>query len=377
MNSLHAIRLSKRILPPKAYQALKRYYELGSPRRLFLSLPYGLIPRYQYPSMLSISLTTRCNLRCFICRREGFRGEDLKFENIYKLEKAIKYAREISLTGWGESLLHPRFEDILNYIYSVNSKKDLIQLTTNGTLLSERTAKLLAGHLKTLTISLNAATEKTYNRDMKNGDFQETLSAIQDFLLALEKKDQDRIRLHFVAHKQNFRELPDFVLMAKKLGVPVVSIGHYLVGSLGHSQYNLLHVKDEYSKIVNQTIATGKKLGVSVNISRHFLLEKERSTKECLSPYTECIVEVNGDVMPCCFCGTFRMGNVYEKSFEDVWFSEKYRILRKDLNLQGCSNCSNFVPLDSFDAHFTSCFKETDEFERAEREFWVPDKSRS
>jgi MoaA/NifB/PqqE/SkfB family radical SAM enzyme len=369
MNSLKYIKFCKSTMPWKVYQTLKRSYELGSPRRFFFLLPYDLFPRFQYPSRLSISLTTRCNLRCFICRREGFKGTDMKFENIYKLERAIKYASEISLTGWGEAMLHPRFEHFLQYIYSVNSSKNLIQITTNGTLLSRKKAELLTGHIKTLSVSLNAATEKTYNRDMKNGDFLKTLNAVEEFLWSLERSERKKINLHFVAHAKNFYELPEFVSLAKRLGITSVSIGHYLVASPAHSQFSLFQVKNEYSKLVDRTVALGKELDVNVSVPRRFLGEKKRSPKECLSPFNEAILDVNGDLRPCCFCGTFCIGNAYEESFENVWFSNEYRMLRKTKNLRGCQNCSNLIPLDAFDSHFTSRFKETSEFEFLKRDF--------
>jgi len=85
-----------------------------------------------YPSVLAIFLTTKCNLRCLICRREGVTGENMGFENIYKLEKAIRFAQIIDLTGWGEPLIYPKFEDVLNYIFSIN-EGEVIQITTNGT----------------------------------------------------------------------------------------------------------------------------------------------------------------------------------------------------------------------------------------------------
>jgi MoaA/NifB/PqqE/SkfB family radical SAM enzyme len=368
MNTLAAIRFAKRALPPNVYRTMKRSYELSSPSRFFLSLPYGLIPKYQYPRMLTLSLTTRCNLQCFICRREGFKGEDLSFENIYKLKNAIKYAHTINLTGWGESLLYPRFEEVLQYIYSLNPQKNLIQLTTNGTRLSSRIARLLSGHLKSLTISLNAATAETYNHDMKNGDFEKTLSAIRSCLSALEKRDRYKVTLYFVAHTENFREIPDFVALAHNLGISAVTIGHYLVGIATHSQYSLFNVKEEYNAIIDQSRELGKTLGVVVDARRRFFSEKKRPTRECLSLFSECIIEVNGDLMPCCFCGTYRVGNVYECGFEEVWFGEEYRALRKERTLPACHNCTLFIPFDAYGAHFTSCFKETQAFKEAESE---------
>jgi MoaA/NifB/PqqE/SkfB family radical SAM enzyme len=336
---------------------------------MFLSLPYGLLPKYQYPRLLTIYLTTRCNLRCFICRREGFIGEDLKFENIYKLRDAIKYAQTISLTGWGEPLLYLRFEDVLNYIYGLNRRKNLIQLTTNGTRLSDHTARLLKGHLNSLTISLNAATAETYNRQMKNGDFEKTLSAIRRFLSELEEKDRLKVNLYFVAHTENFQEIPDFVMLAHGLGITTVTIAHYQVGIADHRQYSLLNVKDEYSAIVGQARAVGNRLGVLVYTPRYFFSEKRRAIDGCLSPFNECLIEVNGDVSPCCFAGSYRIGNVYDSTFESVWFSKAYRKLRKKRHLPNCQNCGAFLPLDEYGVHFTATFKETTAFQEIEQEF--------
>ncbi len=369
MGLLPIIRFAKRVLPPCVYFSAKRYYQLTSLRRLFLSLPYGLLPKYQYPALLTISLTTRCNLRCFICRREGFKGEDLEFENIYKLKKAIACAQTISLTGWGEPLLYPRLEDVLNYIYSLNRRKNLIQLTTNGTRLSDRTARLLKGHLNSLTISLNAATAETYNRQMKNGNFEKTLSAIRRFLSELEEKDRLKINLYFVAHTENYQEIPNFVMLAHDLGISAVTIAHYQVSIPEHRQYSLLNIRDEYSAIVGQARAIGNSLGVLVYTPRRFFSEKHRAVDGCLSPFNECLIEVNGDVFPCCFAGSHRMGNVYESTFESVWFGEAYRKLRKKRYLRSCQNCTAFIPLDEYGAHFTSTFKETAMFKDIEQEF--------
>jgi MoaA/NifB/PqqE/SkfB family radical SAM enzyme len=320
-------------------------------------------PTDQYPSFLSIFLTTRCNLRCFICNRDEFKGQDLKYENIYKLTNAIKYAEKVDLTGWGECFLYPRFDDILEYIYSLNHRKDLIFITTNGTRLSEHTADLLNGHLNMLIISLNAATAETYNRDMKNGNFEKTLSAIRTFLSRLEPKELCKVELHFVAHAENLHEIPEFVNLAKTLDIAAVSIGNFLISRPKDFRYSLLHIKHEYNLAVNQAQELGKKLGVSV-AARKFFVEGPRPNEKCKSPFEECFIGVDGRVSPCCFSGGYYIGNVYETCFEDVWFGEKYRKLRERRYLSCCQKCVPFTPFDEYNAHFTAHFKETEEFDK-------------
>lgn len=320
-------------------------------------------PSNHYPSFLSIFLTTRCNLKCFICNRDGHKSEDLKFENIYKLSNAIKHARKVDLTGWGECFLYPKFEDALNYIYSLNSRNDLIFITTNGTRLSEHTAELLNGHLNSLIISLNAATPETYNREMKNGNFEKTLTAVRAFLSRLEQKERCKVELHFVAHTDNYHEIPQFVVLANKLGIASVSIGNYLISRAKHYRYSLLHVKEEYNMAVDQARDLGCKLGVSV-AARKFFSKENRSAQECRSPFEECFIAVNGNVSPCCFSGEYYIGNVYETSFEEVWFGEEYRKLREKRYLSACKKCVPFTPFDDFSTHFTAYFKETEEFRK-------------
>lgn len=100
-NILAVTKFTKQFLSHSIYRSAKKYYELFSPDRLFLLLPYGWFPKHQYPSTIRLNLTTRCNLRCFICREEVIHGENMVFENLYKLKHIIKNARMISLAGWG------------------------------------------------------------------------------------------------------------------------------------------------------------------------------------------------------------------------------------------------------------------------------------
>jgi MoaA/NifB/PqqE/SkfB family radical SAM enzyme len=337
--------------------------------RLLFALPHPIFQRYQYPSTIYISLTSRCNLRCFICRREGFQGEDLEFENIHKLEKAIRYASTINLTSWGEVFLYPRFEEVLAYIYSINPN-EVISITTNGTRLSHRIARLLSGHLQRLVISLNAATPETYNRDMKYGDFETTLSAIRSFLSGLDKKDWCKLALHFVAHTKNCFEMSDYVVLAKNLGIPAVSFGQYFAGNVEHSRHTLLHVKEEYNAVVERTRALGEKLGVRVFALKFRLsLQKKQSSQKCLAPFRECNISPNGETQVCCFAGDYSAGNLFETSFEEVWFGEAYRKLRKKRYLAACSRCWPLLCLDDYRSHFTEHFKARREFSEIECKF--------
>ena len=90
---------------------------------------------------LTVAMTDRCNLKCFIYTREelegqiGSNGNNLAREKLYAMEASLREAQIIQLTGFGKPFLHPQFGEALDYIYSINPREDLIYFVSNGTLL--------------------------------------------------------------------------------------------------------------------------------------------------------------------------------------------------------------------------------------------------
>ena len=134
-----------------------------------MSTPPAKLPN---PRKLTVALTDRCNLKCFICTREEFeggigsKGNNLPLEHLYRMESALRDAQIILLTGFGETFLHPQLGEALDYIYSINPRRDLIEFVSNGTLLTRAWGEKLDKRLNNLAISLNAALPETYKRDM-------------------------------------------------------------------------------------------------------------------------------------------------------------------------------------------------------------------
>ena len=308
--------------------------------------------RVSYPENLAISLTTRCNLRCSICDRSNFIPEDMNFDNLFKLRDAIKYAKMIDLTGWGEAILYPKYADTLKYIFSLNKKKRIISQTMNGTFAAQY-GDLLRGRLQRLVISLNAAKGSTYNKEMKGADFKKTIRQVEEFLKKLTTEDLKRARLHFVAHKNNYVEMPLFVELARSMNVSQVSFGHYLSNGPDTEKMSLLNIRKEYNDSLKTVEQTSKKYGVEV-FYRRFGENLGLSPNNCMFPYNWCFILPNGDMTPCCYLGDINMGNVFRDGFEQVWFGERIQKLRKTRFLPACSMCAPFHPFDSESSHFTA-----------------------
>lgn len=317
-----------------------------------------------YPEFLSIFLTTRCNLRCLFCRPTGYDGLDLDFSNLPKLDMAIERAQTIDLTGWGEPLLYPRFDDVVRYVTARNVRSDLLFITTNGSLLSKDKGELLDKHLNKLIISINAATPETYHK-INGGDFNRTITNTAACINALSSASRARTTLHFVASTHNYHEIPAFVELASKLHVPSVSVGACLALKLADYEHSLLHIKEQYNWVVNKAREIASRVGVAFSAgSFAFTGDHTPGTSReiCQSPFREVYISTVGQAGPCCFAGYEPMGNVYETSFEAVWFGERYKRLRKSRFFPACGRCMACVPFDNVAFHFIDDVKRTKEY---------------
>ena len=315
--------------------------------------------RYTYPPVISIALNSHCNAACFFCRESDYKGTTVDFDNIVKLESAIRSARIIDLTGWGEPFFYPRFEDVIKYISSTNTEKQVIQITTNGSFLSEKWGRMLSGKIARLVISLNAATSETYAEQMryKNDRFtlETVLANITEFQKQLTVEDRKRVILHMVANTGNFREIPDLVRVAHTLNIPVVSVGNYICADENHLDKVLWNVKDEYNSVLSDARQLAATLGVGVWGRRFFVEEKEiKGPENCMAPFEQFFIEMPGTTAPCCFMGAERMGNVYEQGFEAVWFSDVMNRLRHSRTLPPCKVCTVFTPFDNKISHMSA-----------------------
>ncbi len=345
-----------------------------------------------YPKKLTIALTDRCNLKCFICWRDEFeqsqnnKGVHMDFAHLGHMENAIRHAEMISLTGFGESFLYPRLHEVLDRIYALNPRDNLIMLISNGTALSYEHGRKLGRRLRELVVSLNAANPEAYQRDMHpevnrldyagdpdprvrleklNGrglsQFDKTCGKIREFLRGLEPEDRRKVRLHYVVHRDNIAEMEDFVLVARELGCSTVGFYQYMVTQESRIDYSIFFHKETYNESFDRAQNLGRLLGVRVEGARFGESTPQEYDKEhwCTSPFDEAIVYTNGAVAPCCHAGSDNLGNAFATGFDAIWFGQQYRKLREERHLDGCHTCKLYRPLDDAHVHFHPLVKTT------------------
>ncbi|MGC9055607.1 MAG: GTP 3',8-cyclase MoaA [Candidatus Saccharicenans sp.] len=132
---------------------------------------------------MRISVTDRCNLRCFYCRGV----HDFSFiahEEILTYEEILRLVRlalqlginRFRLTG-GEPLVRKGIEHLVQEINSLDEVRDL-SLTTNGVLLLNYLEKLKAAGLKRLNVSLDSLQPEKFKKITGFNKLQNVLEAI-------------------------------------------------------------------------------------------------------------------------------------------------------------------------------------------------------
>jgi cyclic pyranopterin phosphate synthase len=151
---------------------------------------------------LRVSVTDRCNIRCFYCMP----NENVQFKprkDLLTFEETERFVRivagmgvnKVRLTG-GEPLVRHEVDQLVARLAAVPGIDDMA-MTTNGILLDQYAQKLKDAGLRRLNISLDALSEETFQRIAR----REGLQRVLDGIFAAMRAGFDKIRLNAVAIK--------------------------------------------------------------------------------------------------------------------------------------------------------------------------------
>ena len=132
---------------------------------------------------LRISVTDRCNFRCFYCRSadpENYQQHEriLSWPELKRLGQVFHALgiRKVRITG-GEPLVREGVEDFIARMSEVGFAD--LSMTTNGHLLSERCDRLLAAGLKRVNISLDSLDPVKFEKITRTKTFASVMTGIE------------------------------------------------------------------------------------------------------------------------------------------------------------------------------------------------------
>lgn len=164
---------------------------------------------------LRISITQKCNLKCFYCHREGEVASDNEMtkEEIAQIAKIACQLgmKKVKLTG-GEPLLRDDLPDIISEIAEYS---DEVSLTTNGVLLEKNVETLSDAGLKRVNVSLPSLVPERFKNITKK-DFVEQ---VKDGIEAAVQNNLCPVKINMVMLKGiNVDEIPNAVDFAQEVG---------------------------------------------------------------------------------------------------------------------------------------------------------------
>ena len=294
-----------------------------------------------FPPFLEVEPTTVCPLRCKMCEHTYWREKSLNmsFSQFKKIVDQFRKLRWIGLTGIGESFSNPDFMKMVEYVSQ--KQKPIIELVDNFFLLDKNKAeKIIDLGVDIIFVSMCGATAKTCNRIMKNSSFEKVLKNIKDFVKTKKEKESQTplLNFHYILTKDNMNEALSFLDLVNSLKVEVFEV-LYTPLLHGFSQIKEQEINSkELEKLKTKIKNRAQKVGLNVAFNESAMMPKPliSTCANWLMPF----VFASGEVVPCCTMNeanarakqkALSMGNIFKKSFKDIWLGKKYQNFRKNI----------------------------------------------
>ena len=319
----------------------ERVERVGYLHRLYLSRVLS-VPLVR-PRTVTITLTSRCNLRCIMCshwRNPTRPSDEISRDRALKIiEEAAEWGvPEVELSG-GEPMIRADFIDMLRLARFHGLR---VNVTTNGTLINRETARELVGTpgLR-LQISIDGACGATHDaiRGVPGG-FLRIMEGVQ----RLREFNQDAsnpipLNATTVIIDRNLEELNDIIALVRHLGFSSITFQPMVDDNLDiyrRDPTNPLRPSGRRLKILDRAIDAiieqqrsdgfiGNSTENLESIKDYFRDNVDMRRIKCYVGFIPCIVSPDGKLWSC----MGDMGDVFAHGLRACWSSSRAREVRR------------------------------------------------
>ena len=341
-------KLIKILLPRGVINKIRKLISIGP------FIHHCIFNKTPIPNDIVVNPINFCNLNCPLCARGT---NKVNYDNIAMSMGTFKTIIEkmprlkhITLYHWGEPFLNPDIFEMIKY-----AKKRSIQVSIHTNFSLKKNdyffLKLVQSKLDFLTVAIDGASQESYSKYRKGGDFRLVIHNVEALMKAKKhlKSKIPMVMWKFIVNRFNEKEIGKAQSMARRLGMK------FEIEKMGLS--------DMAPKLkFDTTIERRKKDWLPKNKKFVFNYYKNKYKKPfykrpCDQLFTTLVVNPDGKVFPCCFTTDKNdvFGDLLADSIENIWNNDKYRYSRslfggkKYLNpkIQTiCSKCNNFKKVD-------------------------------
>lgn len=237
-------------------------------------------------------------------------------------------------------------DDIIELIaYASDSLKMRVNLITNGTLISQRTAvRLKAAGLASAQVSIESPDSDVHDNIV---GFKNAFRASLDGLLAL-KNAGVSVHPHATLCRLNMKSLAEMAQFSKSLGIDRFSLNMIIPAGRGTAQ-DLTLKYSEIKNIVLKIRSASEAEGVRfmwyspTPMCLFNPVSHQMGNKGCSACEGLLSVDPLGRLLP---CSSWKepVGNLLQKGFQALWFGDRARFLReKRAAHPGCRDCEHFA----------------------------------
>jgi MoaA/NifB/PqqE/SkfB family radical SAM enzyme len=307
------------------------------------------------PPFLILFINSICNQKCEHCFywRNLNRRDDLTKDELFALSRSLGRIENLNLSG-GEPFLRPEFAEICRQFIQHNKVRQ-IYVPTNGSF-TERTVKQISGTLEekdlelfVAELSLDGVGEFHNKFRGSPGAFEKSMQTY-DALAELQKTDP-RLRIHAISTATDVN-MDEIRRLTAYLFERCPKMDHHNLAMIRGDRKNpslhgpKLEQYQELYRYVQQVWASREQGRFGSIVEPMLQWAKIRTAKEqkqvvpCRAGILNAVVYSNGDVSVC--EAHTPLGNLREKSFNEIWSSPEAQALRTSIANRECT-CTNEV----------------------------------
>lgn len=297
---------------------------------------------------ISIAVTADCNSRCIGCRygRDFMPGHKLPFELVKGvLEDASKVGFKIVRLYGGEPLLHKDLPKMISLCKKLNLKP---YLTTNAVLLNQNIDRLFDAGLRDITVGFYGVDSEYDKYVQVPGLFKK----VERGIATAHKKYGNRINMQLnwllMRPTCNLKALHNVHEFAERYDMRMhIDLIHYSLPYFQEGPNHMLQFREKDRKAI-ETIVEG------LLRIKHEKPEFITESPETLNSITDWLLKGSNMKVPCtayemiwvgadgtvqlCYV-TFKLGNLYKKSLQDMLGTNKHLRAAEDAFYLNCPNC--------------------------------------
>lgn len=305
------------------------------------------------PSTLAVSVTSRCNCRCKICRVYNVKHDELSVEEYDKIFKSLSGSvKWFTITG-GEPFMREDIQEISDSLVS-KAKPDAVTIATNGSF-TDRTVNFanhfLANHRKTkLVINVSFDALATTHDKLRN--HEGLFNVARETFYALKTIENKRLHVgvNTVISKHNINSVKALREYVSKLD-PDTHVFEPAQPRVELGSERLDIEPDQEALVEFLSTLTDAKSGTAEGFVPEMI---ERFRREyyklaikiarektqvipCYAGIASGHISTNGNVWSCCTLGK-SMGNLrdYGYDFEKAWGTKEATQLRRFIREKRC-----------------------------------------